>query len=67
MNCADFNRLYFECRDALPTAELKRLFDSAMVGGMSAYVPDSHVRRVMSIALDAAQSFNQPRLQLVRK
>jgi hypothetical protein len=67
VNHVDFNRLYFACRDRLPDQKTKALFDVAVVGGMSAYVPYAHVRRVMEIALDTAQSFQPAKLQLVKR
>ena len=65
MNHVDFNQLYFECRDQLPSQKLKILFDAALVGGMSAYVPDQQIRRIMELALDTAHNFS-PQLTLVK-
>ena len=62
MTYAEFNQLYFKCRDLLPDQKLKALFDAAMIGGMSAYVPDHRVKLIMEVALDTAQNFT-PQLQ----
>jgi hypothetical protein len=67
MNSVDFARIYYQCRDLLPDEKTRSTFDAALVGGLSVYLPEEKLRFVMGVALDSAQSFHQPRLQLVKR
>ena len=67
MNSMEFCQLYYQCRDLVPDEKHRTSFDAALLGGMSIYLPEDKARFVIGVALDSAQSFNQPRLQLVKK
>ncbi len=62
MSDSNFNHYYFQALELLD-AETKRLFLSALVGGLSVYLPEGQAKRLVESALDTAQGFSP---QLVR-
>jgi len=63
---AAFNIRFNDALSLLPPSQ-KMAFMASLIGSLSVHVSDETAFRLMERALDDAQGFNQPRMQLVKR
>jgi len=65
-NFAAFGIRFNDALSLLPTSQ-KMAFMASLIGSLSVHVSDETAFRLMERALDDAQGFNQPKMQLVKR